>query len=238
MTRAPRAIQLPEFDDLPDPVVTNTRAVTSEALISLVRTAYILCYRDFTGNHTYGTQSRLRWDGGEYAFGRRNTAAWPKLVQTIASVGANPLEFIRAQFYGRANTRPPTPLQCTGEGAISIWRMFCSDRNLLDECQRERENDRRSFYGTMQTYMNGVGWSYDKALRFALGDTIAVYSTPLFRYCVAAANGQPEFADFYFERALLQFLFRYEEYTKVYADEIPVELKQAVFELRRYLDLV
>lgn len=236
-----REIHLPSFDSLPTPVVTNQNATAAMSLASMVRSLYCISHRQFTGSSDYGVNPMPQWDGGtgENAYGRRNNSQpiWPRIAETILRVGADPVDFIRAQFHGRDNVRPPAPNQCLGETAIQVWRTFSIDRRPLDECRREIENDRRSFNGVILAYTKNARWPAEKALRLALGDSTVNYATPLFRYCAAVAGGQADFADFYFERALLQLLFKTDAYLEVYGNIIPGTLRLAVNEFREYLGL-
>lgn len=232
-----RALQLPAWDDAPNvAVVTDTSSTAATATWQLVRQLYILCYRDFTGMFDYGTGPMPAWDGGEDGFGVRRRNVWLRIAQVILRHNASPLDFVRAQFYGKQNTRPPAPNQFLNDEAVTTWLNYCSARRQLDELAREYDNDRRSFFGTVMTYTSGPKWPEEKAVRYALANDTRVYATPLYRYCVAHKWGFDDFVDFYCERAMLQLLFR-SEYAQVYGEFLPMTLRTAVTDLRSRIGL-
>lgn len=231
-----RSFQLP-VADTPDPVITDPRASAADALAQTVRHFYVLCFRDTTGNAGYGSTPIPRWDGGEDGYARRTKSIWPRIAAQILQVGAHPLDYVRAQFYGRVNPRPPAPNQLLGPAAIEAWRSFYSERRLLDELAREFDNDRRSLFGTVLAYTAGPKWPQEKALRYALANTTTVSATPLYRYCAAWQADYLDCVEYYRERALLQLLFHRDEYAQVYGTTLPMTLRHAAGDLCRWLGL-
>jgi len=239
-TTYPRELHIPEFDAEPLDPAAMAQARLEDAAAKLavaVRWLYINSYRDFTGDRNYGHGAIKAWDGGTDGYGRRTKPVWPLIAKCIVSVGADPATFIRAQFWGKVNLRPPAPNTFYNELAITTWRAFCDPLVALDAKRRELHNDRCSVEDAVASHVYALKWTEDEALRFALCDKSHVYSTPLYRHCRAAEAGYTGIAEYFFERALLQLLFQYDLYVKVYGDLIPMALHNAVRELRRCLGL-
>jgi hypothetical protein len=223
------------FLDFPgDAESANPDVAALDSLGLLVRRLYIGSYRNWSGRSDFGEKLSPAWDGGTDHFGQTRRPIWPKIAQKLLALGATPIDFIAAQF--RTGSLP-SPNDMFSDEAVENWQRACEGRSLIDELTRELHNDRSSLEGAVVAFVRGPKWPYVRALRYALGHTIRVQSTPLFRYCTAVATGQEDFAKYYFDEARWQLLCRQNEYTAVYGDLIPLALHNAVKDLRRSFGL-
>ncbi len=219
-----------EFDTPADPRDVSARAL--DLLANQIRSLYCICFREVTGDETYGTHHMLAWDGDpEGLSGSRRKKVWPKIAETIARCDADPFVFIRAQFYAVKRATPPPPNICHGDAAIRCWELF------RDTTRRDITNKIESDINQIQIHMLpftvNLNWSDDKALDYTLRDPNCGTS-PLVRYCYAVAASLPVAAEFH-ERALLQYMFQMSDYDNVLQDRIPSQLKAEARECRRRL---
>jgi hypothetical protein len=153
------------------------------------------------------------------------------------TLGADPLDYISAQFSGQEKSDSPPPKMLLSERAAEVWRCYVADSRLIEKAIRNLENEHISMRGTVLSFTMGAQWPYLRALRFALGNSWQVSATRLTRYCLAVNTGQHDFADFYHEPALLQYVVRQKESEAAYGTLIPEALRLEAAEFRRSLGL-
>ena len=224
-----------EAPGLPLPQVLATEARHARLLAETVRAIYVGCRREMTGDLDYGTRPMPQWDGGTDAFGRITAAIWPKVAQRLITLGADPVEYIRAQFWAKRDGRTVTPTYLLGPQAATRWEEY------RDKARRDVKSQLLAECTSVQvafvTLVSAAGWPADEAMTFALQDTIKVQAGPLCRYCLAVAAGLPEAAARHRERAVLQYVFQQRLYDEIWSDFVPESLRAAATELRARLAL-
>lgn len=227
------------FDDGPDeeptPVPVSCTDISDTfmtQLVAQVREIYCICVREITGDSRYGTSVMPQWDGGETRFGALRAAVWPKVVYTILELGADPAQFIRAQFKNLTNpTRYPAPNKLYNKAAKLCWARY--RETIKWTIQIEVESDLNQVTINMVSLLEGLGWPESKALDYVLRDQLTVRVSPLIRYCLARAAELPIAAVFK-EQALLQYMFQMSEYDACIKN-IPEDFKGEANTLRRKL---
>lgn len=201
-------------------------------LAKQVRILYCICVREITNNPDYGKTEIPAWDGDPTGkTGRRTQNVWPKIAQTIVSVGADPFQFIRAQFYNVRRSKPPTPNQIFNAAAIARWEQF--RLHARKELEQRVESDINQLQVHMLPLMVNLKWDRSKALNYAIRDQTCGASH-LVRYCFAFEAQLPIAAEL-MERALLQYMFQVSDYDELLGARIPAELKTAATALRARL---
>lgn len=222
--------RLPELPDVSEAANSNNQQLAS--LAEQVRTVYCLCFRDVTGQRNYGDSPIPRWDGdSEGISGRRSTPVWPKIAETIVRCGADPVQFVRSQFYDGKRARPPYPNQMYSDEAVARWEAFreTAKRNL----SQRLTSDLNQIQISVLPLTANLGWDYRRALDYALKSPTCGAS-PLIRYCVAVKEALPVASEFR-ERALLQYVFQLDDYDDLIANQIPPELRDDALAIRRRL---
>lgn len=206
-----------------DPILT--------ALAEQVRSLYCACMREYTGDPGYGTRAMPQWDGdAEGKHGRRSTPVWPRIAHCILRTGADPYQFIRAQFFVSKSSKPPAPNMMYSDAAVAKYAVF-KDYARKEIEQRVGSADNQVFVHTLPLTKN-LGWPYEKALDYVLRDE-TVRITPLVRYCYAVAAGLAIASQFR-EAALCQYVFQVPEYDAVLQQRIPGELRETAIRYRNH----
>jgi hypothetical protein len=205
------------------------------ALADRVRSIYILCYREWTANPEYGNIKMPSWDGGEDSWGTKiDKPAWPKIAAKIVELEAEPITYIRAQFRA-AKRRPPTPNQICDAASQERWQSY--RQSIKQELANQYDDDVISIQLGVLPLTTTLRWEDSKALRYTLNNVRAVKASALIRYCMAIASGFEDVANYFFNQALLQYVFQQADYDEVWRTRmvIPEPLRLAATELRSRL---
>ena len=239
--RRPRVIDLGPDNDYvstsdEEGLTENVKKLTKQAdwLAQHVRTIYCTCRRERGGPQaaTYGEKYMSQWDGGETPQGRRATAVWPKIAEKLVQCGADPVDFIRAQFENANWARPPAPNSLLSEAAVDRWRTY--KEGAGEKLQRLIESDVNQVSLHVLPLTVTLKWPYKKALEHVLCNR-SLPVTPLIRYCFAVREELLDAAAQYREPALLQYVLQLDDYASLMADMIPPELHAQAVDLRRAL---
>jgi hypothetical protein len=205
-----------------------------ERLASTVRTVYCACYREKQGDPTYGQAEMPQWDGGEDQFGRRCKRIWPDIARRIVEIGAEPISFVRAQFWVRGqDTRPPPPNYLLSDAALARYRTYLAQAAF--DAQREYERGLRTVQGEVLLVTRGLGWEYQRALRYVLLNITTVQVSALYRYVLAAREELRDVAQRFHDQALLQYVFQLDMFDAALGDLIPDSLRQEGRTLREQI---
>lgn len=204
-----------------------------DQLEHLVREVYVLCYREFSGDPYYGREPIPEWDGGEDKYGKNHRRKWPGVVQTILTLEADPMLYIKAQFALAVSNRPPRPNQLCSPHAAATWEQYRSQ--VTAQLGRQLEANRQALRASADPMIAALGWAEDRAVRYCLNSTSMANLTPLFRYCLGSTMGWQEVTARFRERALLQYVFQKSVYDQSWGSFVPLELQHAAMELRRGL---
>lgn len=199
-------------------------------LAAQIRTLYVICVREFTHNMDYGKDPIPRWDGGyDAATGRTyESSTWLKIAETVLQCGAEPFQFIRAQFYNGRRATTIRPNQIHGEEAIARWTHFREQSR--QEVKQRIESDLNQIQVHVLPFTVNLKWEYTRALNYVLRDPSCCVSA-LVRYCQATAASLPVAAAFY-ERALVQYMFQSADYDEFIGPQIPEQLRNDAATLR------
>jgi hypothetical protein len=150
----------------------------------------------------------------------------------IAELGADPLEYIRAQFAsGEYRRRPPRPNMLYSPAAEARWRELANE-NTVGGLQRQLESENISLSGIVASYVLGPGWPRERALRFVLSSPALARASAVLRYVLAVENGFDDVAKMFFDGAVLKYVFRKKDYDAVLGDRIPLSLRQEADRVR------
>jgi hypothetical protein len=228
--RNERSIDLDPVADEPAEVVAPADA-SADRLSQYVRTIYIGCYREFTGKMDYGHEPMPSWDGGETAFGRNCRPIWPRIAERILAIGADPANFIRAQFWSRyGNTRPPSPTYLLSSEAEARYGVYL--RQAPAYARRAHDADLRSIQTEILLLVSELGWDNRRAVRYALLNRLPVQASALSRYCLAVSENLPEVAVHFHDQALLQYVFQQDVIDVAWGAHIPPSLREESVRLR------
>jgi len=190
-----------------------------------VRLIYVNCYREFTGSNTYGAEPMTHWDGGVNPLGTRRQNIWPRIAAHLVSHGLEPFSFIRAQFWSRTKTtRPPPPNYLLSSEALTRYRTY--QEQGVSNARKDYETHLLMVQGEVLLMTRGLGWEYQRALRYALFNVSTVTASPLFRYCLAFLEGLADVAAHFHDQALLTYVFQKELLDAAWAEKIPAPLRQ------------
>ncbi len=218
------------FGDASDEGDLQNRALV--LLANQVRSLYCICYREFTGTVDYGSSHMDAWDGDPTGrSGSRKQNVWPRIAATIARCGADPFQFIRAQFFTIKLAKVPTPNTFYSDAAVQRWELF-RDQTKKD-LQNQVESDMNQIQIHKLPFTVNLRWPENKALDYTLRNP-ACGASPLIRYCYAVAASLPVAAEWH-ERALTQYMFQMSDYDAILQDRIPTQLKGEALECRRRL---
>lgn len=219
------------FSEEPATVVDFSQAVR-ERLAVQVREIYCVCVREITGDSSYGVRPMPQWDGGENRFGTTRKPVWPKIVDTVIEIEADPVQFIRAQFKFVTNpSRYPAPNKLYNKDAKLCWARY--RETIKSTIQGEIESDLNQVTINMVSLVEGLNWTNRQALNYVLRDFTVCTVSPLVRFCLARAAELPIAATFK-EHALLQYMFQMTEYDAC-IQNIPEDFKGEAKALRRKL---
>ena len=216
-----------------DPIPPSLRQM--DLLTEAVRAIYIGCRRELTGAVDYGVNPMPQWDGGEDQFGVVRSAIWPRIASVIVRLEADPIEFIRAQFWAKRDEKTPKPNYLLSPEAATRWEEYRS------KAQRDIKNQLNSDYHAVNTLFYSLTsilkWADDRALRYALLDTVRVNASALYRCCLATAGGFDDIVSIFWDRAVLQYVFQQRLYDEIWGDFVPGSLQMEANQLRSRLAL-
>lgn len=229
MAREARSIDL--TGQLQPPLPAETEAAADartpddmlERVATIVKTVYILCAREVTGNPTYGAQAVRHWDGGEDCWGTRRRPVWPRIAAHIIRLGASPFDYVRAQFGGSKDGKVPLPNTFLNAAAVQRYRDY--QRVVPDRLRLSLDRELKSIRWCAASMMEGLGWDRVAALDFAVQDQATVRATALVRYCVAVQEGLTEVAAWLREQALLEYLCQADMIDTAWGFCVPEELR-------------
>lgn len=193
-----------------------------EKLSMQVRTIYCASYRELSHNPAYGTRRMPNWDGGVDHLGRSHGSVWLKIAKQVAILGADPVEYIRAQFSGATAAAIPKPNCMYNDQAVSNWRNY--HQIAKERLQFRVRSDINQVHIHLLPLTCNLKWETRKAYDYVLRNKHCTAS-PLIRYCVAVANELPIAGEFR-EAALLQYVFQMPGYDELLGERIPEELRQ------------
>lgn len=178
-----------------------------ESLATDVRNIYVCCRSSHQGSaYTPGAN----WDGGTSRFGRQTKPIWPRVARFIIRHGLDPVAFIRSQFWHTPKDRPPQPTDLMSEAALEKWQVY--ERGIEKSLSSQLSYEITSIRSEMLPLQEGLNWSHDRALKFALYNVKTVVASPLVRYCLAVEYGMDEVAEHFHDRALFQYAFQKDAY--------------------------
>lgn len=210
---------------------TAAAAVLSR-LAAVAREAYCAVMRVRSKNANYGREYMPTWDGGVDAMGRDRNAVWPAVARTLINESADPYLYMEAQFAEATSPHPIRPNQLAGAQAVQRWRQYQAAATARLVAQRLRED--AAVEADLLPYTSH-GLPFERALTLALGNTTTNCASPLFRYCLAYRAGLEAVALFFYESALLQYVFQQAPYDAAWGDILPQPLYQAGKALKQQL---
>lgn len=206
-----------------------------ERMSRQVRMIYVLCRREVSGNNSYGRDKMAAWDGGEDKFGTTRRPIWPRVAQTILAIGADPVEFIRAQFWAkqRMTGKPPAPNYLLSPEAHARWDEYRT--YARDTVRRRLKADENAIRNGVQPLMLLLGWPRQDAYRYVVRDTRGVSASALYRYAVTLREGLAEDSAGIHDAALLQYVFQRDLYDTEWGGIVPDALRVEATALRSCL---
>lgn len=210
----------------------DDRAAVLERLSATVREAYCLSRRELTQDDSYGTSPIPKWDGGTNSFGTRHSPVWPKIAAVILEHQADPLRYVRAQFYSCFRSQPPRPNQLYGEEALENWKQF--ELNARTALEIRIKSDYNQLQVHTLPFVKNLNWSTDNALGYVLRDS-AVPISPIVRYCEAVAINLDCVIQHYEQPALAQYVFQIADYDKLLGAKIPEPFREKAYQICNYV---
>jgi len=205
----------------PPPAVETAKDNMSD----IVRNIYIRV-RKATLDSGYGKRAMAKWDGGVDKFGNNHTTpVWPALAAHIAGVGADPLEYIVAQFKHSRSDRAPLPNQMSNQKATDKWAS--ANKHAAPRLRDMITRELNSIDGMASLLVAELEWDKTRAMRYALKDTSDVVAGDVVRYCLATACKFDDISERYYEQAVVDYTFQKRLYDQVWIDSIPVSLQEA-----------
>jgi len=208
------------------------QAAASDQLAAIARTAYCLAMREHSQDPTYGNKHMPQWDGGLTAMGTYRKPVWPAVAQTLLVESADPYLYMAAQFTENKATHQIRPNQLSGPQAIARWRDY--QANAPERLRQQRVRELASVESHVLPYTQ-KGLSFERAMALALGNTTTNCATPLLRHSLADRAGLLDVARFFYDAALLQYLFQQAPYDAAWGDILSVSLCQAGRDLKQRL---
>lgn len=202
-----------------------------EDLAATVRRIYCMLYGRAKKNPRYGETAMPAWDGGTTPFGARRKAVWPKIARTILQIGADPLEFIHAQFVAVPTAHLPTPNQLLGDPAISKWNEH--RESVRQKLQDSTRSDFTQINLLVIPAMTVLKMSQYDATEYAITTNNPGIS-PLSRYCVAAHYSIPVDNQL-INAAMAQYFVQSDEYDSVLPLQLPATFRQAARQLKTHV---
>jgi hypothetical protein len=172
----------------------------------------------------FGSKPLPHLDGGVDRFGRNRPPIWTKLYGHIARLGANPLDFIRAQFVGG---RRPGIRELLAPVAAIRWQEQVSG-HAAQRLAVRISNEFSSFRTAAMTMMLANGWSEARAVCYALTDTTTCRASSLLRFCLARRAGLLDIATHYQAAAEVELLLEFSEVAQVLGELLPADLHNKV----------
>lgn len=189
-----------------------------------VRAAYVRTRRRFIqslkqNESNYGEMEMPRWDGGYASDGRHYKPIWPKIAAKLEQRGCTNIErFVAVQFDGDA----PTPNMLLSDDA---WEKYLQLDSVVEARIRKQFSVETDVF---RSRFLEVGEWYPQLSDRECWLRVLVERhnglSPLFRYCVAVAEGMPEVADAYHEGALLQLLSDPDGYRQHWGPALPEKI--------------
>jgi hypothetical protein len=191
-------------------------------LANQIRSLYCICAREINGNPSYGTQHMLAWDGDPTGIsGQKRKNWWLKIATKVLAIQADPVQFVRAQFYAVKTATPPKPNMFVGDLAVAKYEAY--RHQARSDLEHQIASDLNQIQIHLLPFTVNLRWEYTKALEYTLRNQ-QCGASPLVRYCFAVENNLPVASDFR-ERALVQYMFQMADYDDVLRNRIPSELK-------------
>jgi hypothetical protein len=206
--------------DADDDVEPSPLSPAVQRLSAVVRRIYILLRVDLTGSPFKPGPS---WDGGTTAFGRRYKPVWPSIAEFMLRNGAEPLSYLRAQFWHADPEKPPRASQLKSQFGLDLYERYRV--NVADATRNNFARELNAIRAEMLPLQDALRWDHSRALRCALSNERSVSASPLTRYCLAMEYGHYDIAESFYDRALLQYAFQKQVYDAVLpAGTIPQRL--------------
>jgi hypothetical protein len=215
--------------------VVDPAVVLIDRMAKQVRMIYILCRREMFGDPSYGRSKMASWDGGENQFGTKRRPIWPKIAQAILAMGADPMEFTRAQFWAkqRMSNKPPAPNYLLSPEAQARWDEY--QTYARDSVRRRLKADENAIRNGVQPLMIVLGWPRQEAYKYVVRDTRRVSASALYRYVVTLREGLLEDSSSIHDAALLQYVFQRDLYDAEWKGIVPDALRAEATALRTRL---
>jgi hypothetical protein len=188
------------------------RSLSDRQLAAYIRYQFVRYYENESDWDTPAhSRRRNHWDGGKDKYGVRHSAVWPKIVQTVRELRADPGVFVAAHFSGvgaaaqaaSTNSVPdirPTHLRSAKSPGIyqryveQAVGMFATNCDVAG--------------GTIANRMRGttnLGLNQEDQLYYVLCDEGYVSATPFFRQAFAARMGCDRAVERYLWHAALDY---------------------------------
>ena len=207
-----------------------TNCLDPAILAALAREVYMTVARQWLGKPDYGREPMPRWDGGTDKFGTRHKPIWPKIAKVLLQEAADPWMYMQAQF--AAIGREIRPNFLYGKAALRNWEQFKA--GTAERVEQQLHNDREAVEAHLLPYTQH-GMAFPRALALALGNTTTNSASRLYRYCLAVRNDLPAVAAFFYESALLQYLYQQEPYDAAWGPLLPTPLREFATHTRQSL---
>ena len=204
---------------------------TRHQLAVLVRWIYMSLARAYKGDMEYGTKAIPQWDGGVDQWGRNCTRpVWPRLARFLLERNVDPVTYMRAQFTYMDRGRIPAPTAFFSDNAVSKYHCYCTE--WPQSLRAEYDAAILATQATLAPCVQLSGWDYQRALRYALGNKLAVQASAMFRYCVAENNGLPDLAAVFHDEALGDYVFQKNAYDTAWGNIVPAKLREEADQIR------
>jgi hypothetical protein len=227
MPREARVIQIDE-PSFPLPVAAEeedlraTEAQQFDRLAGVVRRIYIILRSEAEG-HEYNPGPK--WDGGQDRHGRNHQPIWPRLSKFFVEHGIEPMGYMKAQFWQASSGRKPLPNAMMSAAAQATYDRY--RKQIEGDIARRLRWEIGSVRSEMLPIQEGLGWTYIRALRWALNNERTVKASPLVRYCLAVEYGLDDIAGLFHDYALFQYAFQKNAYDAAWPEgTIPGGLQQ------------
>lgn len=215
--------------DADDDVAPSPPSPAVRQLSGVIRRIYILLRVDLTSKpFTPGPA----WDGGVSQFGRRYQPVWPKIAEFMLRNGAEPLAYLRAQFWHADPEKPPRASQLMSQDGLQRYERY--RLNIVEDTRVKFLWEVEAIRCEVVPLQDALKWDYSRALRCAISNERSVSASPLTRYCLAMEYGHTDVAASFYDRALLQYAFQKQVYDEVLpAGSVPQQLRTEAEKLIR-----